>query len=157
MQSPCLTTTCTDEWLEGLAFDTAANALATLADAHIEAELVALEAPCWTVICDGCGEELEDDEIRLHLPSAPDAETVAREVGGWTSPEGRRWFLRRLLSGRRTSDRAWALHGRHGWAGDAAVSRTILATESSLSLPWDPKVVPYARFQLNDGRWVLNG
>ena len=23
-------------------------------------ELVALESPCWTVICDGCGEELEE-------------------------------------------------------------------------------------------------
>ena len=92
MESPCLTTTCTDERLEGLHFDTAAKALAVLAHAQIEAELVALEAPCWTVICDGCGEELEDDEIRLHLPSAPDAETVARKIGGWTSPDGRRWF-----------------------------------------------------------------
>ena len=32
MESPCLTTTCTDEWLEGLHFDTAAKALAALAD-----------------------------------------------------------------------------------------------------------------------------
>ena len=55
---------------------------------------MALAAPCWTVICDGCGEDLEDDEVRLHLPSAADAETAAREICRWTSPDGRLWFCR---------------------------------------------------------------
>jgi hypothetical protein len=94
MNARCVTTTCADEWLEGLHFDTAEEALAAMADAHVEAELVALGAPCWTVICDGCGEDLEDDEVCLHLPSAADAETAAREVGGWKSPDGRLWFCR---------------------------------------------------------------
>jgi hypothetical protein len=94
MQAPCLTTTSAEELLEGLHFDTAEEALAAVADAHVQAEPVALASPCWTVICDGCGEDPEDDEICLHLPSAADAETVAREVGGWTSPDGRLWFCR---------------------------------------------------------------
>jgi hypothetical protein len=94
MQSPCLTTTCSEEWLAGLHFDTAEEALATLVDAHVEADLVALAAPCWTVICDGCVADLEDDEVRLHLASAADAETVARELGGWTTPDGWLWFCR---------------------------------------------------------------
>ncbi|MEA2566363.1 MAG: hypothetical protein QOD49_1540 [Actinomycetota bacterium] len=94
MESPCVTTTCADEWLEGLHFDTAEEALAAMADTYVQAGLVPLGAPCWTVVCDGCGEDLEDDEVCLHLPSAADAETVAREVGGWTSPDGRLWFCR---------------------------------------------------------------
>ena len=94
MQAPCVTTTCTDEWLEGLHFDTAEEALAAMADARVQAEIVVLASPCWTVICDGCGEDLEDDEVRLHLPSAADAETAATEVGRWTSPDGRVWFCR---------------------------------------------------------------
>lgn len=94
MESPCLTTTCAEEWLEGLQFDTAEEALAAMADAHVEAELVVLGAPCWTVICDGSGEDMQADEVCLHLPSAADAEIFAREVGGWTSPDGRLWFCR---------------------------------------------------------------
>jgi hypothetical protein len=94
MQAPCLTTTCVEEWLEGLHFDTAEEALAAMAEAHVEAELVALAASCWTVICDGCGEDLEEDEICVHLPSAADAETAAREVPAWTTPDGRLWFCR---------------------------------------------------------------
>jgi hypothetical protein len=78
--------------LEGLHFDTAEEALAAIRDTHVSADLVALAAPCWTVICDGCEADLEDDDVRLHLASTPDAETVAREVGGWTSPDGRLWF-----------------------------------------------------------------
>jgi hypothetical protein len=65
-----------------------------MADAHVEAELVALGAPCWTVVCDGCGEDLQADEVCLHLPNAADAETAAREVAAWTSPDGRLWFCR---------------------------------------------------------------
>jgi hypothetical protein len=94
MESPCVTTTCADEWLEGLHSDSAEEALAAMADPHVQAELVALAAPCWTVVCDGCGEDLQHDEIRLHLPSAADAETAAREVAAWTSPHGRLWFCR---------------------------------------------------------------
>jgi hypothetical protein len=90
--APCVTTNSTDEWLEGLHFDTAERAMAVLRDAHQDAELVVLPEPCWCVVCDGCGADLEDDEVRLHLPSARDAETVAREIGGWASSDGRLWF-----------------------------------------------------------------
>jgi hypothetical protein len=82
MQSPCLTTTSAEEWLEGLHFDTAEEALAVIRDAHVEADLVALAAPCWTVMCDGCGADLEDDEVHLlEVPPAESEETCRIQAG----------------------------------------------------------------------------
>lgn len=89
--TPCVTTDSREEWLEGLHFDSAEEALDVMRDAGVTAELVTLTTPCVLVVCETCTEYLEVDEILLHSLTAQEAEKAARRHG-WLTPDGRYWY-----------------------------------------------------------------
>ena len=88
----CLTITAGDDHIDGLHLDTVAQAEdAVRSSPGVVAEVDLQAEPCWLLVCDGCGEEAEDQERGLHFESVEDALTWAREVVCWTTDGRRLW------------------------------------------------------------------